>query len=288
MLQRKLLLRALSVLLSATLCFPAFAAEAVATKLKSNPRTAVELQMQADGVIRGKVVNRQGKSLTNARVNVVSKDGRAVALTDANGMFAVQGVSVGEYMIGIGKRTQKVRVWNAQTAPPNTAQLALLVVGDTVRGQCCGEASCDSCAAPAPTCGAPAADCCAAAAPTCGAPAADCCAPAAPTCGAPAADCCAAAAPTCGAPAADCCEAGPTCGVPSPVACPCDSILPSCGSSCGGCDSCGGGHGCGLFGGGAGGAGSLFGAGAAPVVIGGAVAAAIAIPLALDDDDDAS
>lgn len=276
MLQRKLLMRALSVLLSATMCFPAFAANSMAAKLNSNPRTAVELQMQADGTIRGKVVNRQGNSLTNAKVNVVSKDGQAVALTDANGMFAVQGLTVGEYMIGIGQRTQKVRVWNSRTAPPNTAQLALLVVGDTVRGQCCTTA---------PACGAPAADCCAAA-PACGAPAADCCAAAAPACVAPAADCCATA-PVCGAPAADCCDAAPVCAAPAADCC----AAPSCGPSCGGCDSCGG---CGLFGGGSGlfgggaGAGGVLGAGAGPIVIGGAVAAAIALPLALDDDDDAS
>ncbi len=272
MLQRKLLMRTLSVLLSASLCYPVMAVDTAAAKSKSQSRTAVELQMQADGSIRGKVVDRQGKSIANAPVKVVNRIGSAVAKTDANGMFAVQGISVGEYVIGIGSGSQKVRVWNAQTAPPKTAQLALLVVGDTVRGQCCGDScdGCSTCAAPAPSCGAPAGDCCAAAAPSCGAPAGDCCDGAGPSCGAP----------SCSAP---------TCGVPSPVCSPCDSIISSCGPSCGGCDSCGGG--CGLFGGGAGlfgGGGGVLSGGGGPILIGGAVASAIAIPLALDDDDDAS
>lgn len=257
MLQRKLLMRTLSVLMSVILCVPAIAVESTAAKLKSKARTAVELQMQADGSIRGKVVDRQGKSLANASVKISNRVGSAAVQTDAQGMFAIQGVGVGEYVIGLGNGTQKVRVWNARTAPPNTAQLALLVVGDAVRGQCCGAAcgGCDSCAAPA--------------APACGAPAPAC---AAPACGAPA--------PSCDAPAC----AAPTCGVPSPVCSPCDSIIPSC-DSCGGggCDSCGSGGGC--FGGGGlfGGAGGI---GASPLLIGGVVAAAIAIPLAVDDDDD--
>lgn len=240
--------------MSAILCVPAIAVESAAANLNSTPRNAVELQLQADGTIRGKVVDRQGKSLANAEVKVANRIGSAVAKTDAKGMFAIQGVSVGEYVIGLGNGTQKVRVWNAQTAPPNTAQLALLVVGDTVRGQCCG-AACGGCSSP--------------------------------SCGAPA---------PCAAPA---------CGVPSPVCSPCDSIIPSCGGcDGGGCDSCGGGGGCGLGGGGCGlgGGGGLFGGGggllggagggvlgASPLVIGGIVAAAIAIPLAVaDDDDDAS
>lgn len=233
MVQRKLFARALSILMSATLCFPAVAAESTVAKLKSAPRTAIELQMDANGSIRGKVVDRQGKSLSNAEVKVVSRDGSGIAKTDAQGMFAMNGLTVGEYVIAVGKQSQKVRVWNAKTAPPNTAQAALLVVGGAVRAQC--GSSCGGC---------------------------NSCAPSS-------------------------CGPAPSCGISSPVTAPCASTLPSCGPSCGGCNECGGG-GCGLFGGGGGcfGGGGFGSMGAGPLLIGAGVAAAIAIPLALDDDDD--
>lgn len=153
MVQRKLFVRALSVLMSATLCFPALAAETTVANLKSVQRSAIELQMGVGGSIRGKVVDRQGKSLSNAEVKVQNKIGAAVAKTDANGVFSVTGLNVGEYVIGVGNQTQRVRVWNAKTAPPKTAQAALLVVGGAVRAQCgdsCG--GCTSCE-PVPSCG---------------------------------------------------------------------------------------------------------------------------------------
>lgn len=169
MVQRKLFMRALSVLMSASLCFPAMAAETTVAKVKTAQRSALELQMDASGLIRGKVVDRQGKSLPNAEVKVSNRVGSAVSKTDANGVFSVTGLSMGEYFIGVGSQSQKVRVWNAKTAPPKTAQAALLVVGGAVRGQCgpsCG--GCNSCAQTcAPACN-PAPACAPSCGPSCG------------------------------------------------------------------------------------------------------------------------
>lgn len=204
MLQRKLFARALSVLLSTALCVPVVAAESAVVKAKSNQRTALELQLGSKGSITGKLVDRQGKTLTNVDVLLTGKQGRATTKTNAQGIFQITGLSVGEYGVHVGDQTQVVRMWNPQTAPPKTAQAGLFVIGDTLRGQCgpsCG--GCNSCsAAPAPTCG----------------------------------------------------------------------------PSCGGCDSCGGAYGT-MFGGHGNGLLSK------PWLLGAGVAAAIAIPIALDDDD---
>ena len=206
MLQRKLSARALSVLLSTAMCVPLVAAESAVTKIKSNQRTALELQLGNKGSITGKLVDRQGKTLPNVDVLLTGKQGRATVKTDAQGIFQITGLTVGEYGVRVGDQTQVVRMWNPQTAPPKTAQAGLFVIGDTLRGQCSGGAWCDGC---------------------------------------------------------DSCNAAPA---------------PTCGPSCGGCDSCGGAYGT-VFGGHGNGLLSK------PWLLGAGVAAAIAIPIALDDDD---
>lgn len=171
--------------------FPAVAAEATAKT--SATRKVVDVKLNDDGAVLGRLVDRQGKPIANVTVNVASKYTKVATKTNNEGFFAAKGVKSGELALQVANQTQVVRAWDAKMAPPSAAPGALLVVGDAVRGQC---------------------------------------------------------------------QAG-----------------------CQGCSSCAGGGGgglSGLFGGGLGGGGSML---ASPLVIGAGVAAAIAIPLALDDDD---
>lgn len=214
MLQRRSILRALGVVLSLSFCCGVQAADTGATTTKAAEAKVIELQLGSQGLISGQVVNRQGVAVANAEVLVANKQGKiGTVKTDQRGMFAAKGLKSGQVVMTVANQTYPVRLWSTAAAPPKSVRQAMLVVGDTVRGQCgsnCG--GCSICSAVQDPCG--------------------------------------------------------------------SSILPgnSCGPNCGGCNSCGGG---GCFGG------SGFGGGlmSKPWLIGAGVAAAIAIPLAIDDDD---
>ena len=242
MLQRKLLLRAVAATLAALMCVPAVAAESAIAKLNSNQktRTAIDLRLGSEGSIIGKIVNRQGQPVSSANVKLASKRGAATLKAGTNGLFAAKGLQAGEYVVQVNDQSYAVRMWTADTAPPKTAMAALFVVGDAVRGQCCGDSSCgggcSSCLS--------------------------------------------------GPSYSPACSTGCESGSDYATSCP--------GPSCGGCGTCGGGgfggggYGGRIFGSGTG----VFGRGAGllsrPFLVGAGVAAAIAIPIALDDDDDAS
>jgi len=193
--------------------FPAMAAEVAVSQLNSQ-RQALDLQLGEDGSILGKLVDQQGVALAKVDVQLVTKRGlAATAKTNADGVFLAKGLSQGELAVLVGGETQMIRLWNAETAPPNAPQAAMFVVGDAVRGQCCPQ------------------------------------------------DCQPACQPVC----------QPAC---QPV------CQPGCAPNGGG--GLFGHGGFGRFGGGLGGGGGLL---ASPWLLGAGVAAAIAIPLALDDDD---
>ena len=162
MLQRKLFARTIAVILSSLMCFPVLAAETTLAKLKTSRRSALDLQMGTGGLVRGKVVTRQGKPVSNVEVQLASKRGNAAKIKSSDdGSFAATGLTAGEYQVRIENQSQLVRIWNAETAPPNAAQAGLFVVGTTVRGQCgggtCG--GCNTCVPASATC-CEACDCC--------------------------------------------------------------------------------------------------------------------------------
>ena len=203
MLNRSWFARPLCVLLCALMSFPAVAAEGT-LKSMTKKRQPVDVTLAENGAVFGKLVDRQGNGLAGVTVNVASKNAAYNTQTNAEGFFVAQNVRPGQLAFKVADQTQMIRVWSADTAPPSAAQGALLVAGDTVRGQCCPQEQC------APACG-----------------------------------------------------------------------------GCGDCNQCCNSGGClggGLFGGAGGGSGLL----ASPLVLGAGVAAAIAIPLALDDDEDGS
>ena len=218
MLHRQSLARTICWILCAFISTSAIAAEVSNSAASKN---VLDLKLQEHGTLVGKLVDRQGKALPSVNVQVLTKRGSlTTARTNQQGIFTARGFTSGEMLVRVGEQAQLIRAWNADLAPPTAPSAAMLVVGDTVRGQCCE---------PSP------------------------CAPACDDMG-------------------SCCSAG------------CDG--------CGGCDSCCAG---GLFGGSAGGGGllgssggGLLGSGGVlsnPYILGAGVAAAVAIPIAIDDDD---
>jgi hypothetical protein len=89
------------------------------------------------GVLKGQIVSGDGAALAHTQVAVL-KDSQAVAMptTDADGYFAVAGLSGGIYQIVVGETTATYRAWEPNTAPPAAHNDILVVYGSNlVRGQ---------------------------------------------------------------------------------------------------------------------------------------------------------
>jgi len=89
------------------------------------------------GVFVGKVVNAQGAPLAKVAVSM-QQSGHEVATTttDAEGVFAVQGLRGGLYQVVSEGGVVSYRLWAPNTAPPAANQSALIVTGgEIVNGQ---------------------------------------------------------------------------------------------------------------------------------------------------------
>ena len=98
-----------------------------------------DLALGAGGLLQGQVVNRDGLPERGATVSLL-RDGETVATvkTDAEGTFAINGISGGVFAITSGKAIGIVRAWTPGTAPPAASRGVLLVPTDlTARGQSC-------------------------------------------------------------------------------------------------------------------------------------------------------
>jgi len=96
-----------------------------------------DVELDAAGSLHGAVIDIQGVPVAHAAV-AVRRDGREVdrTSTDALGCFCVDGLQGGTYLVTVGGCQKLYRTWVAQTAPPKTSRLALVIVGgDVVRGQ---------------------------------------------------------------------------------------------------------------------------------------------------------
>ena len=89
-----------------------------------------DVSLQEGGVFTGNLVNDRGVGQPAVPV-IVSRLGKIVAKTetDANGQFAVQGLSGGAYEVQtpIGQGTY--RLWAPRTAPPSAQSVATIVAG---------------------------------------------------------------------------------------------------------------------------------------------------------------
>ncbi|TWT94026.1 hypothetical protein Pla108_37370 [Botrimarina colliarenosi] len=130
-------LLSMAVLLAPSL---ATAQDAVRSKAAAEPVAsaplAIDVALQADGLLIGQLVGATGKPEAGAKVQLTLADGReAEAKTNADGGFAFKGVH-GVARLESDKAALLVRSWTAQAAPPNATPAVLLVEqGEVARGQ---------------------------------------------------------------------------------------------------------------------------------------------------------
>ena len=97
----------------------------------------IDVALARGGVLLGQVVDSQGTTLATVTVLFFSGDRRvAVAQTDAQGYFAVNGLRGGVYRVVAAGSQTTFRLWTPGHAPPRSRTGILLVGGrDTIRGQ---------------------------------------------------------------------------------------------------------------------------------------------------------
>ncbi len=98
---------------------------------------ALDVSLHKDGVLVGQVVNPQGQKQVGVEV-LLTKNGQTIGrgVTDGAGLFGVSGVVPGQYALATSNGQVAVRAWNSAVAPPSVAVGALLVDGDVARAQC--------------------------------------------------------------------------------------------------------------------------------------------------------
>lgn len=113
-----------------------------AQEKNTTARTAqmTDVKLANGGVLRGRVVNAQGKALANTTV-LVSYNGQVIARTNssASGTYAVKGLRGGLHQVTAGSQSNVVRLWTASAAPKSARTEVLSVAGSVVRGQYGGE-----------------------------------------------------------------------------------------------------------------------------------------------------
>jgi hypothetical protein len=97
----------------------------------------IDVALRPGGVLIGQVVDRQGAVQPGKVVSVQFADYEVVrTTTDANGVFAAQGLRGGQYQVVTDDGISLCRLWAPNTAPPAARPAALVVAGtDVVRGQ---------------------------------------------------------------------------------------------------------------------------------------------------------
>ncbi len=95
-----------------------------------------DLALSANGGLSGVIVTTEGHVLDGALVNI-RQGGKEItnATTDEKGRFMVNGLTNGIYEVGVGNKVVQVRTWSAEIAPPTAHKQAVIVVGNTKRGQ---------------------------------------------------------------------------------------------------------------------------------------------------------
>ena len=91
------------------------------------------MRLAAGGCLGGIVVDVQGVPVAQAPL-VLRQSNREVAAlpTDRQGQFLITGLQGGLYQLMIGPQVKLLRLWAAETAPPQAKPYAVLVVDDQV------------------------------------------------------------------------------------------------------------------------------------------------------------
>jgi hypothetical protein len=113
-----------------------------AEAISSQPRqiqvapAILDVSLSQDGRLVGQVLTSEGAPVRAEAVSV-RRDGQEIArvATDDMGRYEVRGLRGGVYQVATTQGTASYRVWSGNAAPPAAQPAALMVVGDSVRGQ---------------------------------------------------------------------------------------------------------------------------------------------------------
>lgn len=133
-------IRSVSVSLTLMACLGMVIPQAALAEVAVAKRQAVktlDVTLHDGGLFVGQVVTSEGKVKSGVEVSIL-QTGQELARTktDKMGRFAVTGMTGGAYQVATTSGQIPVRTWTKEAAPPKTAFGALLVEGITVRGQC--------------------------------------------------------------------------------------------------------------------------------------------------------
>jgi len=107
--------------------------------------TVVDVAIQADGLLRGQVVDKQGRPIAGTEVQLINGRKLWRTQTDEKGMFQLAGLPGATYSLQVGQQVQLLRAWTAGTAPPSATDGVLFVQdSDVVLAQNCGSPVCGS------------------------------------------------------------------------------------------------------------------------------------------------
>jgi hypothetical protein len=98
-----------------------------------------DVSLQAGGVLRGQVMNKQGKPCTGVALEVIkisaTNEKPLACQTDGQGRFELAGLSAGVYQVATAEGGTLCRLWAPTSAPPSAVPAALVVQGEgPVRG----------------------------------------------------------------------------------------------------------------------------------------------------------
>lgn len=120
-------------LAAAVACVGMLAQPALATSPAVARSAVADVALAEGGLFSGKVVNAQGAPIAKSDVSLrQAGEEIAVAKTNEEGVFAVQGLRGGLYQVVSEGGAVSYRLWAPGTAPPAANQSALIVTGDAV------------------------------------------------------------------------------------------------------------------------------------------------------------
>jgi len=100
-------------------------------------KLAKDVALRPGGVLVGQVMDPQGAARAGTAVSIWQNEREVVSTqTDANGIFAAQGLRGGMYQVLTPEGQAACRFWAPDTAPPAAADAVVVVTGqELVRGQ---------------------------------------------------------------------------------------------------------------------------------------------------------
>lgn len=131
--------RKTSICLTLMACVLMVTPRAALADVAGGPRSAksvLDIALLDGGLLVGQVVNQQGIPQSSAPVRLIHRGKQLLeTTTDVQGRFSIEGLKGGSYSLATGRGQIPIRAWSASTAPPDSSEGVLLVQGSTVRGQ---------------------------------------------------------------------------------------------------------------------------------------------------------